>query len=157
MFFRFYQITSQIRYYFKSQILSALRAEIQFLEESQIKRPSKEPFASAVFHTASAHYISPGFTSAVFPKRQQTECSLIPLHFVALHSFTHCLHLLAGSQAEAQGSKARFNASTVRPVASCICFAVALRFVSCLFPREASLYGKASCTPPVSLILQNHR
>ena len=55
-------------------------------------------------------------------KKIGTECSLIPLHFVTLHSFTHCLHLLAGSQAAAQVSKARFYASTVRPVAPRISF-----------------------------------
>ena len=48
-----------------------------------------------------------------FPKRQQTECSLISLHFVSLHSFTHCLHLLAGSQGGLCESGARSNTSTV--------------------------------------------
>ena len=92
----------------------------------------------AVLRTASALYFSTCSTSAIFQKRLQTECSLIQLHFVALHSFTHCLHLLAGSQAEKRRSKARFNSSTVRPVApriSSASSAAAFRFVSCLFPH----------------------
>ena len=89
--------------------------------------------ATQTFRSLCAIYIRRCF----FPKWYQTDCSLIPLHFVTLHSFPYCLHLLVSSQGSLCESKASSNISTVRPVASCICFAVALRFVSCLFPREA--------------------
>ena len=52
-----------------------------------------------------------------------------------VHSFADFLHILESSQGGLCASGARSNASTVSPVASCICFAVALRFVGCLFPQ----------------------
>ena len=52
-----------------------------------------------------------------------------------VHSFADFLHILGSSQGGLCESGARSNASTVSPVASCICFAVALRFVVCLFPQ----------------------
>ena len=52
-----------------------------------------------------------------------------------VHSFADFLHILESSQGGLYASGARSNASTVSPVASCICFAVALRFVVCLFPQ----------------------
>lgn len=52
-----------------------------------------------------------------------------------VHSFADFLHILGSSQGGLCESGARSNASTVSPVASYICFAVALRFVVCLFPQ----------------------
>ncbi len=52
-----------------------------------------------------------------------------------VHSFADFLHILESSQGGLCESGASSNASTVSPVASCICFAVALRFVICLFPQ----------------------
>ena len=91
------------------------------------KRVLKEPFVPAVLRTASAHYISRVQDNAPSEKvaKRQLSHSLIPLHFVPLHSLPDCLHILESSQeakqeGKARGhceSKARSNASTGRPVA----------------------------------------
>lgn len=88
---------------------------------------SKRPFVPAVLRTASTHYILRVPVSVSFKKvaKRQLSHSLIPLHFVPLHSFIRSqtfLHILASSQGGLCSGQARSNASTVSPVASCICF-----------------------------------
>ena len=75
--------------------------------------PDKEPFASAVFHTASAHYIPSSSIYSIFQEGSKQRVLSFRFTDVQLHSFTHCLHLLAGSQGGLCESGARSNASTV--------------------------------------------
>ena len=75
--------------------------------------PDKEPFASAVFHTASAHYIPSSSIYSIFQEGSKQRVLSFRFTNVQLHSFTHCLHLLAGSQGGLCESGARSNASTV--------------------------------------------
>ena len=71
------------------------------------------PFAPAVLRTASALYIFLVPVNA--PSQKGSIQSVRSFRFtgVQLHSFTHCLHLLAGSQGGLCESCARSNASTV--------------------------------------------
>ena len=94
-----------------------------FLLFQKIHLPQK--VANRVF-TQSLHFAY----SATFIPVQNL---LIPAPF---RSFVHTLFaytrkLARGHSASGTGR----NASTVSPVAACICFAVALRFVGCLFPQ----------------------
>ena len=88
---------------------------------------------------------SSSFSKRSFPKGSK-KTALSFTHSAALrsapfvHSFADFLHILESSQGGICASGARSNASTVSPVASCICFAVALRFVVCLFPQVASFH-----------------
>ena len=77
------------------------------------QRPSLMPFAPAVLRTASALYIFLVPVNA--PSQKGSKQSVRSFRFtgVQLHSFTHCLHLLAGSQGGLCESGARSNASTV--------------------------------------------
>ena len=76
------------------------------------------PFVPAVLRTASTHCTHRSLNVPTSRKvaNRVFLIRITPLHFVPLHSahsFTHCLHLLAGSQGGLCESGARSNASTV--------------------------------------------
>ena len=97
------------------------------------------PFVPGLLRRPSTHSYSSNSTSIILHKgRQQTVLSL--------RSFTDCCHIRESSQEGLCANGASSNASTVSPVATCICFAVALRFVSCLFPH-AGKFWMQGCIP----------
>ena len=122
-----------------------------------VKRGSVVPFAPAVLRTASAHYIPLVPENSPSPKgSKQSVHSVTPFRLLSrfhsstkplipapFRSFVHTLFaytrkLARGHSASGTGS----NTSTVSPVAACICFAVALRFVGCLFPQVGIIFTK---------------
>ena len=101
--------------------------------------PQKVP--NRVF-TQSLHF---AYSAAFIPVQNL----LIPAPF---RSFVHTLFaytrkLARGHSASGTGS----NASTVSPVAACICFAVALRFVGCLFP-QAGIFIRVHFLPSANIV-----
>ena len=131
-----------------------------------VKRGSVVPFAPAVLRTASAHYIplvpenSPSpkgskqsvHSATPFRLLSRFHSSTKPLIPAPFRSFVHTLFaytrkLARGHSASGTGS----NASTVSPVAACICFAVALRFVGCLFP-QAGIFIRVHFLPSANIV-----
>ena len=115
-----------------------------------VKRGSVVPFAPAVLRTASAHYISLVPENSPSPKgSKQSVHSVTPFRLLScfhsstkplipapFRSFVHTLFAYTRKLARGHSASGTVsNASTVSPVAACICFAVALRFVGCLFPQ----------------------
>ena len=103
--------------------------------------PSSQKVANRVF-TQSLHF---AYSAAFIPVQNL----LIPAPF---RSFVHTLFaytrkLARGHSAIGTGS----NASTVSPVAACICFAVALRFVGCLFP-QAGIFIRVHFLPSANIV-----
>ena len=109
--------------------------------------PSSQKVANRVL-TQSLH--SASLSPLPFVVRLLIPAPFLPLHSVP--SFTHCLHLLAGSHVGLCPSSQASNASTVSPVAACICFAVALRFVGCLFP-QAGIFIRVHFLPSANIVL----
>ena len=110
-----------------------------FLLFQKIHLPQK--VANRVF-TQSLHF---AYSAAFIPVQNL----LIPAPF---RSFVHTLFaytrkLARGHSASGTGS----NASTVSPVAACICFAVALRFVGCLFP-QAGIFIRVHFLPSANIV-----
>lgn len=131
-----------------------------------VKRGSVVPFAPAVLRTASAHYIPLVPENSPSPKgSKQSVHSVTPFRLLScfhsstkplipapFRSFVHTLFaytrkLARGHSASGTGS----NASTVSPVAACICFAVALRFVGCLFP-QAGIFIRVHFLPSANIV-----
>lgn len=137
----------------RRNLIKAVRTSNHLKNLGLVKRGSVVPFAPAVLRTASAHYISLVPENSPSPKgSKQSVHSVTPFRLLSrfhsstkplipapFRSFVHTLFaytrkLARGHSASGTGS----NASTVSPVAACICFAVALRFVGCLFPQAGS-------------------
>ena len=108
--------------------------------------PSSQKVANRVL-TQSLH--SASLSPLPFVVRLLIPAPFLPLHSVP--SFTHCLHLLAGSHVGLCPSSQVRNESTVSPVAACICFAVALRFVGCLFP-QAGIFIRVHFLPSANIV-----
>lgn len=74
---------------------------------------------------------------------------LIPAPF---RSFVHTLFAYTRKLARGHSASGTVsNASTVSPVAACICFAVALRFVGCLFP-QAGIFIRVHFLPSANIV-----
>ena len=70
-------------------------------------------FLPGLLRRPSSHSALSGSTRSVFQKGSKQSVLSFRFTYVQLHSFTHCLHLLAGSQGGLCESGARSNASTV--------------------------------------------
>ena len=106
--------------------------------------PEKSP--SSKGSKQSVHSVTP------FRLLSRFHSSTKPLIPAPFRSFVHTLFaytrkLARGHSASGTGS----NASTVSPVAACICFAVALRFVGCLFP-QAGIFIRVHFLPSANIV-----
>lgn len=150
----------------RRNLIKAVRTSNQLKNLGLVKRGSVVPFAPAVLRTASAHYISLVPENSPSPKgSKQSVHSVTPFRLLSrfhsntkplipapFRSFVHTLFaytrkLARGHSASGTGS----NASTVSPVAACICFAVALRFVGCLFP-QAGIFIRVHFLPSANIV-----
>ena len=150
----------------RRNLIKAVRTSNQLKNLGLVKRGSVVPFAPAVLRTASAHYISLVPKNSPSPKgSKQSVHSVTPFRLLScfhsstkplipapFRSFVHTLFaytrkLARGHSASGTGS----NASTVSPVAACICFAVALRFVGCLFP-QAGIFIRVHFLPSANIV-----
>lgn len=150
----------------RRNLIKAVRTSNHLKNLGLVKRGSVVPFAPAVLRTASAHYISLVPENSPSPKgSKQSVHSVTPFRLLSrFHSstkplipapfrfFVHTLFaytrkLARGHSASGTGS----NASTVSPVAACICFAVALRFVDCLFP-QAGIFIRVHFLPSANIV-----
>ena len=147
-------------------LIKAVRTSNHLKNLGLVKRGSVVPFAPAVLRTASAHYIPLVPENSPSPKgSKQSVHSVTPFRLLScfhsstkplipapFRSFVHTLFaytrkLARGHSASGTGS----NASTVSPVAACICFAVALRFVGCLFP-QAGIFIRVHFLPSANIV-----
>ena len=150
----------------RRNLIKAVRTSNHLKNLGLVKRGSVVPFAPAVLRTASAHYISLVPENSPSPKgSKQSVHSVTPFRLLSrfhsstkplipapFRSFVHTLFaytrkLARGHSASGTGS----NASTVSPVAACICFAVALRFVGCLFP-QAGIFIRVHFLPSANIV-----
>lgn len=150
----------------RRNLIKAVRTSNHLKNLGLVKRGSVVPFAPAVLRTASAHYIPLVPENSPSPKgSKQSVHSVTPFRLLSrFHSstkplipapfrfFVHTLFaytrkLARGHSASGTGS----NASTVSPVAACICFAVALRFVGCLFP-QAGIFIRVHFLPSANIV-----
>lgn len=150
----------------RRNLIKAVRTSNHLKNLGLVKRGSVVPFAPAVLRTASAHYISLVPENSPSPKgSKQSVHSATPFRLLSrfhsstkplipapFRSFVHTLFaytrkLARGHSASGTGS----NASTVSPVAACICFAVALRFVGCLFP-QAGIFIRVHFLPSANIV-----
>ena len=150
----------------RRNLIKAVRTSNHLKNLGLVKRGSVVPFAPAVLRTASAHYIPLVPENSPSPKgSKQSVHSVTPFRLLScfhsstkplipapFRSFVHTLFaytrkLARGHSASGTGS----NASTVSPVAACICFAVALRFVGCLFP-QAGIFIRVHFLPSANIV-----
>ena len=150
----------------RRNLIKAVRTSNHLKNLGLVKRGSVVPFVPAVLRTASAHYISLVPENSPSPKgSKQSVHSVTPFRLLScfhsstkplipapFRSFVHTLFaytrkLARGHSASGTGS----NASTVSPVAACICFAVALRFVGCLFP-QAGIFIRVHFLPSANIV-----
>ena len=150
----------------RRNLIKVVRTSNQLKNLGLVKRGSVVPFAPAVLRTASAHYIPLVPENSPSPKgSKQSVHSVTPFRLLSrfhsstkplipapFRSFVHTLFaytrkLARGHSASGTGS----NASTVSPVAACICFAVALRFVGCLFP-QAGIFIRVHFLPSANIV-----
>ena len=150
----------------RRNLIKAVRTSNHLKNLGLVKRGSVVPFVPAVLRTASAHYISLVPENSPSPKgSKQSVHSVTPFRLLSrfhsstkplipapFRSFVHTLFaytrkLARGHSASGTGS----NASTVSPVAACICFAVALRFVGCLFP-QTGIFIRVHFLPSANIV-----
>ena len=150
----------------RRNLIKVVRTSNQLKNLGLVKRGSVVPFAPAVLRTASAHYIPLVPENSPSPKgSKQSVHSVTPFRLLSrFHSstkplipapfrsfvytlFAYTRKLARGHSASGTGS----NASTVSPVAACICFAVALRFVGCLFP-QAGIFIRVHFLPSANIV-----
>ena len=150
----------------RRNLIKAVRTSNHLKNLGLVKRGSVVPFAPAVLRTASAHYIPLVPENSPSPKgSKQSVHSVTPFRLLSrfhsstkplipapFRSFVHTLFaytrkLARGHSASGTGS----NASTVSPVAACICYAVALRFVGCLFP-QAGIFIRVHFLPSANIV-----